>query len=74
MHRRLVYNYLLNVPSFSSRFFNKMKRTSRLGKLLAISLEILKDVLMNFNNRFVLFVLFVHFSLFEETKCLKSVL
>ena len=32
---------LLNVPSFSSRYFNKIKRTSRLGRLLALSLEIL---------------------------------
>ena len=28
------------VPSFSSRYFNKIKRTSRLGRLLALSLEI----------------------------------
>ena len=41
MHRRLVYIYLLNVPSFSIRYFNKIKRTSRLGRLLALSLEIL---------------------------------
>ena len=41
VHRRLVYIYLLNVPSFSSRYFNKIKRTSRLGRLLALSLEIL---------------------------------
>ena len=41
MHRRLVYIYLLNVPSFSSRYFNKIKRMSRLGRLLALSLEIL---------------------------------
>ena len=41
MHRRLVYIYLLDVPSFSSHYFNKIKRTSRLGRLLAISLEIL---------------------------------
>ena len=40
-HRRLVYIYLLNVPSFSSRYFNKIKRTSLLGSLLALSLEIL---------------------------------
>ena len=32
---------MLNVPSFSSRYFNKIKRTSRLGRLLALSLEIL---------------------------------
>ena len=38
---RLVYIYLLNVPSFSSRYFNKIKGTSRLGRLLALSLEIL---------------------------------
>ena len=30
VHRRLVYIYLLNMPSFSSRYFNKIKRTSRL--------------------------------------------
>ena len=41
MHRRLGYMYLFNVPSFSSRYFNKIKRTSRLGRLLALSLEIL---------------------------------
>ena len=36
-----LYIYLLNVPSFSSRCFNEIKRTSRLGRLLALSLEIL---------------------------------
>ena len=41
LHRRLFYIYLLNVPSFSSRYFNKIKRMSRLGRLLALSLEIL---------------------------------
>ena len=41
VHRRPVYIYLFNVPSFSSRHFNKIKRTSRLGRLLALSLEIL---------------------------------
>ena len=41
MHRRPVYVYLLNVPSFYSRYFNKIRRTSRLGRLLALSLEIL---------------------------------
>ena len=41
LHRRLVYIYLLNVPSTSSRYFNKIKRTSRLGRSLALSLEIL---------------------------------
>ena len=41
VHRRPVYIYLLNVPSFSSRYFNKIKRTTRLGRLLALSLEIL---------------------------------
>ena len=43
VHRRLVYIYLLNVPSFSSHYFIKIKRTSRLGRLLALSLEILSD-------------------------------
>ena len=43
LHRRLVYIYLLNVPSFSSRYFNKIKRTSSLGRLLALSLDILSD-------------------------------
>ena len=41
VHRRLVYIYLLNVPRLSSRYFNKIKRTTRLGRLLALSLEIL---------------------------------
>ena len=41
VHRRPVYIYLFNVPSFSSRHFNKIKPTSRLGRLLALSLEIL---------------------------------
>ena len=41
VHPRLVYIYLLNVPSFSSLYFNKIKRTTRLGRLLALSLEIL---------------------------------
>ena len=41
VHRQPVYIYLFNVPSFSSRHFNKIKRTSRLGRLLALSLEIL---------------------------------
>ena len=45
VHRRLVYIYLLNVPSFSSRYFNKIKRKSRLGRLLALSLEILSGLL-----------------------------
>ena len=47
MHRRLVYIYLLNVPSFSSRYFNKIKRTSCLGRLLALSLEILSKAKKN---------------------------
>ena len=29
VHRRLVYIYLLNVPTFYSRYFNKIKRNSR---------------------------------------------
>ena len=49
MHRWPVYIYLLNVPSFSSRYFNKIKRTSRLGRLLALSLEILFHTLATFN-------------------------
>ena len=50
VHRRLVYIYLLNVPSFSSRYFSKIKRTSRLGRLLALSLEILFYTSGKFNN------------------------
>ena len=44
VHRRPVYIYFLNVPSFSSRYFNKIKRTSRLGRLHALSLEILAQI------------------------------
>ena len=36
-----LYIYLLNVPSFSSRYFSEIKRKSCLGRLLALSLEIL---------------------------------
>ena len=50
LHQRLVYIYLFNVPSFSSRYFNKIKRTSRLGRLLALSLEIL-SLKCNANSR-----------------------
>ena len=39
-----LYIYLLNVPSFFSRYFNKIKQTSRLGRLLALSLEILYGI------------------------------
>ena len=51
VHGRLVYIYLLNVPSFSSRYFNNIKRTARLGRLLDLSLEILLgwDVCMHLN-------------------------
>ena len=31
----------VSVPSFSSRYFNKIKQTTRLGRLLALLLEIL---------------------------------
>ena len=40
VNRGLVYIFLLNVPCFSTRYFNEIKRTSRLGRLLALSLEI----------------------------------
>ena len=40
-----LYIYMLNVPSLSSRYFNKIKRTSRLGRLLALSLEILQCII-----------------------------
>ena len=33
VHRWLVYIYLLNVPSFSSRYFNKIKRKSRFREI-----------------------------------------
>ena len=50
VHRRLIYIYLLNVLSFSYRYFNKIKRTSRLGRLLALSLEILCRLPIAFAN------------------------
>ena len=52
MHRRPVYIYLLKVPSFSSRYFNKIKRTSRLGRLLVLSLEILYHYDRDLHYRF----------------------
>ena len=45
-----IYIYLFNVPSFSSRHFNKIKRTSRLGRLLALSLEILYYTIMAYKT------------------------
>ena len=50
VHRRLVYIYMLNVPSFSCRYFNKIKRTSRLGRLHALSLEILQLDMLNLRD------------------------
>ena len=50
MHIRLVNRYLLNVPSVSSPYFNKTKRTSRLGKWHALSLEILSYVIQTLNR------------------------
>ena len=38
--------YLLNVPSVSSPYFNKIKGMSHLGKQPALSLEILSILLM----------------------------
>ena len=40
--------YLLSVPSVFSRYFNKIKRTSYLGKMPALSQEILR--LSHFQN------------------------
>ena len=41
IHIRLVYMYLLNVPSVSSPYFSKIKLASHLGKKPTLSLEIL---------------------------------
>ena len=48
-----LYN-LSNVPSFSSRYFNKIKRTSRLGRLLALSMLIARNSFYNYTARFVM--------------------
>ena len=56
VHRRLVYKYLLNVPSFISRYFNKIKRKSRLGRLLALSLEILENKIMARSEKLILWI------------------
>ena len=61
MHRRLVYIYLLNVPSISSRYFNKIKRTSRLGR----SLEILCAL---FNLHFIALPAVIHLVCLSEGK------
>ena len=53
VHPWPVYIYLLNVPSFSSRYFNKIKRTSRLGRLLALSLEILSCSVESSSKKFI---------------------
>ena len=52
MHIRLVNVYLLNVPSVSSLYFNKITRTSHLGKWHALSLEILFARFFIFANSF----------------------
>ena len=41
VRKRLVNVYLLKVPSVSSPYFKKIKRTSHLGKMHTLSLEIL---------------------------------
>ena len=41
VHRRLVYMYLVNVPSVSTTYFNKIKPTSHLEKWPTLSLKIL---------------------------------
>ena len=67
VHRRPVYIYLFNVPSFSSRHFNKIKRTSRLGRLLALSLEIL--LLLDYRNQCGLgMIVFLKGCEFEHTE------
>ena len=81
MHRRPVYIYLLNVPSFSSRYFNKIKRTSRLGRLLALSLEILYCLCLHFitniesieiiykvGDKIILYFIFNHISNFVDVR------
>ena len=76
VHRRPVYIYLFNVPSFSSRHFNKIKRTSRLGRLLALSLEILLGIhsileLRSLDNKasFLNCHRKVIYAVFSESKC-----
>ena len=53
----VVYIYLLNVPSFSSSYFNKIKRTFRLGRLLALSLEILFKARIAFRANIAIFLI-----------------
>ena len=49
--------YLLSVPSVSSRYFNKIKRTSYLGNYPALSLEILCGLFESGDFAQVLYVL-----------------
>ena len=68
MHRQLVYIYLLNVPSFSSRYFNKIKRTSRLGRLHALSLEILfRQLFISKEKRFLFVSKMLAMNIFTKT-------
>ena len=53
-----LYIYLLNVPSLSSRYFNKIKRTSRLGRLHALSLVILLTIYLTRHQYFSYLKLF----------------
>ena len=59
MDIRLVNVYLLNVPSVSSPYFNRIKRTSNLGKWHALSLEILCQEYACISNREVKNVYFI---------------
>ena len=75
VHRRLFYIYLLIVPSSSSRYFNKIKLTSRLGRLLALSLEILTCVYALPTFTLIFFQLFlekIYFYAFWKAKCLSK--
>ena len=56
MHRRLVYIYLLNVPSFSSRYFKKKTNVSfrEIARLIARnSLEVYGTCVLNPYQRII---------------------
>ena len=72
VHRGLVYIFLLNVPSFSSRYFNKIKRTSRLGRLLALSLEILSLRLLHTVYHLIKFCIHMHVNIVLPLACVTA--
>ena len=60
--------YLLNVPSVSSPYFNRIKRTFHLGKWHALSLEILTKVKRVADEFYLLIFFYEDLDIVESVK------